>query len=101
MKVSFRTYAVVNCAFLFLVLAFYVGIITEVRIEERDWDFGDGLNFLKFTVPILALTFLLNAYWTIKSFRDIIQRHDYRSLIALISVIAAWIILYFISFCIS
>jgi hypothetical protein len=101
MKISLRTYAVVNGVFLFLILAFYVSTLRQTQIQERNWDIGDGLGFFQFAMPVLALTFLFNGYWAVKSIRDIFQRNDYRSLTALPFVVLAWVILYFASFHIS
>ena len=84
------------------VLAVYVGIIRQQKIEERDFpDFGDGLHFALFAAPALALCFVFDCYWAIKSFQDIRQRRDYRSLIGLALVTLTWFLLYLSSFQIS
>ena len=52
--------AAANCVVMLFVLAVYVGIVRQQKMEERDFaDFGDGLNFFVAAMPALALCFFL------------------------------------------
>lgn len=93
-KTSTFVYSITN---LFGVILFYglvMGINGSLRVEERNPDFGDGLNFLTRAMPVFLLAVLGAVAWGIKAGRDISRRRDYQATLALAGVATAWVTMY-------
>ena len=90
--------ASINGLSMLLLLVVYIPILQQIKMEERDADFGDGLNFFMVAVPVLGLCLLVNVYWLIRAVQDLRRRSERYSLVGLTATAAGWVFLYVGSF---
>jgi hypothetical protein len=91
MKKSIIVISALNLLGIFCLVLYVLGARHQAVMEGRDfYDFGDGLGFMLFVIPIAFLCIVGNIAWVVMAALDIYRGRNYRSMVAFVAVVVLW-----------
>ncbi len=83
-------YAAANLLGLLIFVSSVLIIDRMAKMEQRDYDFGDSLNFILTGVPAFLVCLVLNIVWGLLAVINSFRRRGNRALWATVGAVTAW-----------